>query len=263
MDLAIIGSISMIGYDAILKSTGKTETRIKEKDMDMKTTKTKRLTTDVGELSRQMSARLTTIPAFRWPLAKNYAVKLLTAAYMAEVERRHRFYLENDDLRRNIDRVAEALTLMGNPILGLVMCGQCGRGKSTMLYAIRTATNYLEDKGYFVQHRSYGEYNPDVTVHIATCVALTMMKDSEYLKYVDYPIIGLDDLGTEPREVMSYGNIRTPIETLLEYRYSKGLTTFITTNLEPGKIESIYGKRISDRFRETMEPIPFDNGSFR
>lgn len=62
---------------------------------------------------------------------------------------------------------------------------------------------------------------------------------------------------------LTYGNVLTPVKTLLESRYAMGLTTFITTNLAPTQIETTYGKRIADRFREMMFSIPFDNPSFR
>ena len=49
----------------------------------------------------------------------------------------------------------------------------------------------------------------------------------------DIDVLGLDDLGTEPSEVLDYGNVYTPVIDLLTKRYEEQLFTIITTNLTP------------------------------
>ena len=46
-------------------------------------------------------------------------------------------------------------------------------------------------------------------------------------------MLAIDDLGTEPVEVMDYGNIITPVINLLTKRYEAHLFTIVTTNLDP------------------------------
>ncbi len=41
----------------------------------------------------------------------------------------------------------------------------------------------------------------------------------------------VDDLGTEPREVMEFGNVYTPLIDLITTRYEEQLYTIFTTNL--------------------------------
>ena len=76
-------------------------------------------------------------------------------------------------------------------------------------------------------------------------------------------MLGIDDLGTEPKEYLVYGNIHTPIVKLLSSRYDSRLFTMITTNLTPTQICNYYGARIGDRLNEMMKIIVFPNNSYR
>ena len=76
-------------------------------------------------------------------------------------------------------------------------------------------------------------------------------------------MLGIDDLGTEPREVMDFGNVVTPVIDLLTKRYDEQLFTIITTNLTPKQIREHYGDRIADRLNEMIEKIVFKNDSYR
>ena len=79
----------------------------------------------------------------------------------------------------------------------------------------------------------------------------------------DCDLLIIDDLGTEPREVMDYGNITNPTVDILTRRYENQLFTIISTNLTPPDFSQVYGERIADRMREMMEKIPFNNYSYR
>ena len=73
----------------------------------------------------------------------------------------------------------------------------------------------------------------------------------------------VDDLGTEPREVMEFGNVYTPLIDLITTRYEEQLYTIFTTNLTPAQLEEKYGKRIVDRLNEMVEKVVFENESYR
>ena len=68
-------------------------------------------------------------------------------------------------------------------------------------------------------------------------------------------MLGIDDLGTEPSEVLDYGNVYTPVIDLLTKRYEEQLFTVITTNLTPQQIREHYGDRIADRLNEMVKKI--------
>ena len=76
-------------------------------------------------------------------------------------------------------------------------------------------------------------------------------------------MLGIDDLGTEPSEVMDYDNVYTPVIDLLTKRYEEQLFTIITTNLTPQQIREHYDDRIADRLNEMVEKIVFKNGTYR
>lgn len=48
---------------------------------------------------------------------------------------------------------------------------------------------------------------------------------------MDKEILAIDDLGTEPREIIEYGNVLSPIIDLISYRYEHQLPTIIISNL--------------------------------
>lgn len=213
---------------------------------------------------------------FKWPLSQHDAEDMLLIAYKKEVEGRCMQFVDNDRTHQNISKVAEHLV---NPKkFGLMLAGTCGNGKTTLMLAIQRATNVLSDMGCFNKEVLVKHYNDlvgyydrieieeykvririvDVKEIIAKCKDFSEM---EALKKTPY--LGIDDLGKEPTEVMDYGNICNPVIDLLEYRYNRQLTTFITTNLTPDELKTKYGERISDRLREMIEKIVFEDGSYR
>ena len=195
---------------------------------------------------------------FKWPLTQQQAEDLLLAAYMAEVESRNRVYIDDSNTRNNISRIAGHLVAPKK--FGLMLAGTCGNGKTSLLKAIQSATNFLNLK---YEVRSDKEEKIaisiiDVKDIIANCKDYQMME-----VYKKTPYLGIDDMGKEPKEVLDYGNVCNPVIDLIEYRYDKQLTTFITTNLTPDEFKDKYGERITDRFREMIEKIVFNDGSYR
>ena len=195
---------------------------------------------------------------FKWPLTPEQAEDLLLAAYMAEVESRNRVYIDDSNTRNNISRIARHL--VSPKKFGLMLAGTCGNGKTSLLKAIQSATNFLNLK---YEVRSDKEEKIaisiiDVKDIIANCKDYQMME-----VYKKTPYLGIDDMGKEPKEVLDYGNVCNPVIDLIEYRYDKQLTTFITTNLTPDEFKDKYGERITDRFREMIEKIVFNDGSYR
>lgn len=92
---------------------------------------------------------------------------------------------------------------------------------------------------------------------------LCKSKYDAYRKLISVDMLGIDDLGTEPSEVLDYGNVYTPVIDLLTKRYEEQLFTVITTNLTPQQIREHYDDRIADRLNEMVEKIVFKNGTYR
>lgn len=213
---------------------------------------------NVEAVKLQLLHQKTSKEYFKWPLTQQQAEDLLLAAYMAEVESRNRVYIDDSNTRNNISRIARHLVAPKK--FGLMLAGTCGNGKTSLLKAIQSATNFLNLK---YEVRSDKEEKIaisiiDVKEIIANCKDYQMME-----VYKKTPYLGIDDMGKEPKEVLDYGNVCNPVIDLIEYRYDKQLTTFITTNLTPDEFKDKYGERITDRFREMIEKIVFNDGSYR
>lgn len=88
-------------------------------------------------------------------------------------------------------------------------------------------------------------------------------KSPEYEKIFKLPMMIIDDLGEEPKEVMVYGMIHTPMIDIISERYAAQRMTIITTNLQTDDLRKKYGDRIYDRFREMLTSIVFENESYR
>ena len=218
-------------------------------------------TINVEAVKSQLLLQKTSRVRFRWPLTKRQAEDLLLAAYMAEVEHRQIRFQNDSKTRNNISKVASHLVCPKK--FGLMLAGTCGNGKTTLMNAIQSATNWITQKRGFGQD----EFGNDIKitikiVHVKDIIAKCKdYNEMEMLKKTPY--LGIDDMGTEPTEVMDYGNICNPVIDLIDYRYNRQLTTFITTNKTPDELRDRYGIRIADRFREMIEQIIFEDGSYR
>lgn len=210
---------------------------------------------DVEALKSQMIGMKPILPRFRFPMTTEQAKGFLTAAYQTEVERRHRKFLDDDLIKKHIEEVAKFFTEKHSKF-GLMLCGKCGNGKTTMLYAVQLVINYLGRSG-LIEEKTIG-----IRIIDAKDIA-AYMKENVRIKICQEPMLAIEDMGREPTEVVDYGNITCPIIDLLEYRYNNQLFTFITTNLKVTDIRKKYGDRIADRFNEMMKIMPFTNDSYR
>lgn len=203
---------------------------------------------------QQMFARqLTTVQRFKLDLPENEAIKILTAAYKAQVENRHCCFLEDENIIRAIEFTASWLTL-DNKKPGLYFTGLCGTGKTTMIKAINMVVDW-----YYTNTR----FRPMAIIKATDLASMALNNYHEFKLLAKRTILAIDDLGQEPALISSYANIMKPCIEILSERYDAQLTTFISSNLAPENIKEYYDERLSDRFREMMEIIPFESKTFR
>lgn len=209
------------------------------------------------------------VERFRFNMTPQEALDVLTAAYRVQVNLRNREFILDENTLSALNQLAAAITLP-KPRFGIMCCGTCGNGKTTLMYAFRSAVLYLHDKHHF------GFLNEDYyfsrPFKILTAREILQMA-TDYDKFQELkesPLLGIDDLGAEPLEKRDFGDVTTPLVDLLEYRYNNQLFTFITTNLigssDDRNIETIrtkYKARIADRFNEMLHVIPFKNITYR
>ena len=147
---------------------------------------------------------------------------------------------------------------------GLMLCGLYGNGKTTLAKAIAWLIGFVTERelGYS-KRKNMRLYTAKNICRM--CAAGEKFKEQydEYARLFVEPMIIIDDLGEEPKEVMVYGMIHTPIIDIISERYAAQRMTIITTNLEADELKTKYGERIYDRFREMLTSIVFENDSYR
>lgn len=212
---------------------------------------------NVEGLKRSLLQHRPMKPHFKLSMSEDEAYAHLLAAVMAEVEYRHRTFIANEDMEAQIHELAKWLTSPSTSF-GILLCGRCGNGKSTMLKALQQLLNYLHIQ------KPYNDGTYGIQIVDAKYIAhLCKNNYDAYRKLISVDMLGTDDLGTEPSEVMNYGNVYTPVIDLLTKRYDEQLFTIITTNLTPSQIREHYDDRIADRLNEMVEKIVFKNGTYR
>lgn len=216
----------------------------------------------------------TTAARFRIDLAPQDALNMLAVFYNCEVESRLRHTVWDENTAQVLKSLATALTLPV-PKFGVLLCGTCGNGKTTLMLAFQRMLNYLRDRNHFAfldeDNRKF-----DATMSVYDVKEICWLAKSDYKKFKEVmskTMLGIDDLGKEPAEIVDYGNIISPVIDLVEHRYSRQLFTFITTNLTgrrgdgqedgPESIRGKYKGRIADRFNEMFHTIAFKDISYR
>lgn len=163
----------------------------------------------------------------------------------------------DDKLKPLIQKAAEWL-IDPNGKRGLLLCGLYGNGKTTMAKALGLLISRLSELEFGFRERKIVRL---LTTKEICRIFTTEPKEYENLFFEEFLIV--DDLGHEPKEIMLYGMIHTPIIDLICERYDRQLMTIITTNYEADQIEKDYKSRVRDRLREMMDTIIFTNPSYR
>lgn len=197
-------------------------------------------------------------------MSEQDALNLLAAHYMFEVEHRLNQMRLDENTVSNLRKMAHYLT-KDKPKFGVMLCGTCGNGKTTLVFALRNAITFLKDRGHFDHYRNPASPYFDFELRIADVRdVIDIYKDrARYVELRSERLLAIDDLGKEPAEVLDYGNVTNPLIDLLEYRYAYQKFTVITTNLNSKEIREKYGARIADRFNEMLEVIVFQDISYR
>lgn len=200
-------------------------------------------------------AQKSTRKIFRLPLTALQTYNMLLGAYEAEVIYRHRKFIMDEATKENIMKVAEFLA-SGPGKFGFMLIGNCGNGKTTLLYAFQNLLNYLAKREVIEK---------DCGIQIVDAREVTeIARDFKGMANLKRkPMLAIEDMGRESTEVLDYGNVYNPVIDLLEYRYDQQLFTAFTSNLSVDELKEKYGKRIADRFREMFAKVVFKNPTYR
>lgn len=137
--------------------------------------------------------------------------------------------------------VADWLT--NNEGRGLLLIGNCGRGKSVLAKKIiPTLISYFHRK----------------IVSVYTSTQMNQRPDEVLSKH----IVCVDDIGTEG-ESMLYGNRRMVLAELADAAEIEGKLLLLTTNMSVDELRHKYGERTIDRLRVITKPVLFNGESLR
>lgn len=138
---------------------------------------------------------------------------------------------------------------------GILLMGKYGCGKTLILQAVSTMYNTIISE----------LNNPrPVLKFIKSTELLDLVQEKSVKLFSQMPLI-IDELGREPKQIMNYGNLRSPLVELLCERYDVGAWTHGTTNftLETLSSDSFYGKMTGDRIKSMFNFLELKGGSRR
>lgn len=192
---------------------------------------------------------------------------MLYAACAAEVDNRYRTFNATDEYKKHLWDISKWLT-SEDSTFGLFLCGGAGNGKTTILRALQNLLNYLRSdepycgdtsrdyptKGYVIVSakelvplaKAYNNPTKDNAASVSRY---------KFLRTVE--VLAIDDLGTEPRESVHYGDFVTAAMDIISFRYEEQFCTLASSNLAAPDIAKYYDERIADRFREMMHIVDF------
>ena len=180
--------------------------------------------------------------------------EMLMRCYQSNVIQRRIEFINDESTQRNVSKAAKWLT--GDYKVGLILYGGVGNGKTTLARSICELISILFQKD---------EWTGKGVVKISALELSKMIIDDpgRYKKIKETELLFIDDIGTEPANVKSWGNECSPLTELIYFRYDKQLFTLATSNLNDAELKDRYGLRISDRFNEMFERVFFSSSSYR
>lgn len=217
------------------------------------------------QMFSQLMRRKHTVTRFRLPYTPKQVYAMLYEACRVEVAHRYRQFFATEDYKRHLWDIAKWLTSDASTF-GLFLCGGAGNGKTTILRALQNLVNYLRsDEGYSSETghpiKGYMIVSAKDLVLLAKAYNNpTRDNESDVYKFKrlrKMEILAIDDLGTEPRESIHYGDFVTAAMDVISYRYEEQFCTLASSNLAADEISKYYDERIADRFREMMHIINF------
>ena len=152
----------------------------------------------VEELIQEAMSRMTLKESFRIKMSTQATLNLLASHYAQVVLKRHQQPKFDEYIQDNLNELAKALTAKV-PKAGVLFCGNCGNGKTTMLEALRSVFSTLGDDYFsFVN----GDFNSNMKIYDARDIVLLGKDFSETRKIRERDLLAIDDFGKEPVDVM-------------------------------------------------------------
>lgn len=130
----------------------------------------------------------------------------------------------------------------GDLFKGLIIQGNPGTGKTLLMQAVSEILMRNCAKSLRI-------------INSNTIVRDYLSGNQEAINSLQKGLVCIDDLGSEPANVMIFGTTVSPVSEVIAGRYAAGRITFATTNLKASEIASTYSIRIDERVKEMMKGI--------
>jgi DNA replication protein DnaC len=143
----------------------------------------------------------------------------------------------------------------GNLQKGIMLMGKYGCGKTVIWESIVEMYNTFIQE-LFIQR--------PMLKFIKSIHLLEILKQQPIQSFAKRPLV-IDEFGREPKQIMDFGNLRSPIIELLCERYDAGAWTHGTTNftLDTLCAENQYGKMTGERIKSMFNFIELKGDSRR
>lgn len=220
-----------------------------------------------------MIKRKRTATRFRLPYTKDQVYTMLYAACKAEVMARMRRFVDSAEYKKHIFEVSNWLT-SEESTFGLFLCGNKGNGKTTLIKGLKSLYAFIHSDEITTSHyhdlprKGFEIISSKELIILAKAYHNPSKDNAEnamaYKRLKEIEILCIDDLGTEPRESMHYGEYITAVSDMIHHRYEQQYCTIATSNISPDELSQYYDERLADRFREMAKVVNFENEpSFR
>ena len=130
----------------------------------------------------------------------------------------------------------------GSLTKGLYICGPTGTGKTMCLNIYRA---FLDVIGAMVQIPNRGNYMLAWKTYFAEDLAQNCQDYGNIQWVQDYPVLCIQDIGTEAKEVVYMGNRADVIKRVLQTRGDMKLITVLSSNFKIS--DNPYGERVASR----------------
>lgn len=178
---------------------------------------------------------------------------------------RYKYYVANslhdicsDTFTQGVVKAAARWLSFPEARQSLLLTGDYGNGKSTLANSICDTYKILSGRAPLrisaVQIADF--YADGLTAYEQ------QQNRSKLEQLLKAYIVFIDDVGKESK-IKSWGSEKHPIEWIISERYKSRRTTILTSNFAMTEFETLYGKYIQERMKETYNTIEFRHPSYR
>ncbi|GAB6013063.1 hypothetical protein [Viscerimonas tarda] len=201
--------------------------------------------------------------SLRFPFPFEYEEYKLLLAQSANVileQRREKQSFVFDEKNESVIRqLFFYLTLddhfFGDPQKGIMLVGKYGCGKTLIMQAMAEMYNSVIHSLHLQR---------PLLKFLKSSELLDLLKEKSIKSFSQQPLV-IDEFGREPKQIMDFGNLRSPMIELLCKRYDTGAWTHGVSNftLETLGSENLYGQMTGDRLKSMFNFIELKGESRR